>query len=256
MSTVVTPENKDILTHFTTTRWSLIRGCLAAKTHTNTDKRLSQFCQTYWHPIFAFICRRGYSTPDAQDLTQDFFVLILEGTFLQTADPNRGRFRSFLITSLRNFLIDIEIRRRTQKRGGDLRFVSWEDYMANPPQGLSICKPEWNRLSEDALFDLTWAAAIAQEALRRLRIECESKGRRDVFDVLHHYLESERGEVCYGHLSIALGVPQASVKRLLHKFRTRYRGLLREEVSKTVENSSDVDDEIRYLCATLSARGS
>jgi RNA polymerase sigma factor (sigma-70 family) len=218
------------------------------------NEGLAQLCQIYWRPIFTFICRRGYSVPDAQDLTQDFFLLILKGTLLQTADPTRGRFRSLLIKSLKNFLIDAQVKRRTQKRGGDLQFVSWEKWMANAPCQLSIS----NQMLEtppEAFFDLSWAAAIADEALRRLRTECESKGRRRVYDVLNHYLTSERGEISYQDLSVALGLPEPSVKSLLHQFRRRYRGLLREEVAKTVESDVDVDDEIRYLCATLSARG-
>ena len=105
----------------------------------------------------------------------------------------------------------------------------------------------------EALFDAGWAAAIAEEALRRLRLECESKGRRRVYAVLHPHLVSERSEICYEKLSVALGVPELSVKSLLHHFRIRYRALLREEVAKTVETEATVDDEIRYLCAILAS---
>jgi RNA polymerase sigma-70 factor (ECF subfamily) len=104
----------------------------------------------------------------------------------------------------------------------------------------------------EALFDVGWAAAIAGEALRRLRLECESKGRRRVFEVLQSHLTSDRAEICYENLSRALGIPEPPVKSLLYHFRARYRVLLREEIARTVESEASVDDEIRYLCATLS----
>jgi RNA polymerase sigma-70 factor (ECF subfamily) len=248
-----TPERKGALTHFATTRWSLIRNGVAAGARSDGNEGLAQLCQIYWRPIFTFIYRRGYSAQDAQDLTQDFFLVILEGTLLQSADPTRGRFRSLLIKSLKNFLTDARVKRRTQKRGGDLQFVSWEKWMADAPCQLSISAQALETAPAEALFDLSWAAAIAQEALRRLETECESKGRRRVYEVLNGYLNTERGDISYQELSIALGVPEPSVKSLLHEFRKRYRGLLREEVAKTVETEAEVKDEIRYLCATLSA---
>ena len=125
--------------------------------------------------------------------------------------------------------------------------------MAEAPCQLSISAQALETSPAEALFDLSWAAAIAQEALRRLETECESKGRRRVYEVLNGYLNTERGDISYQELSIALGVPEPSVKSLLHEFRKRYRGLLREEVAKTVETEAEMKDEIRYLCATLSA---
>lgn len=252
-SAIESPENNYALTHFATTRWSLIRNGSGAGRLSAANEGLAQLCQIYWRPIFTFIYRRGYSAQDAQDLTQDFFIVMLEGTLLQSADPARGRFRSLLIKSLKNFLVDAQVKRRTQKRGGDLRFVSWEKWMADAPCQLSISTQTLTTSPAEALFDLSWAAAIAEEALRRLRLECESKGRRRVYEVLHRYLNTERCDISYQDLSTTLGVPEASVKSLLHEFRKRYRGLLREEIAKTVDTEAEVKDEIRYLCATLSA---
>jgi DNA-directed RNA polymerase specialized sigma24 family protein len=231
----------------------LIRPRCGGGTPSKIAPGLAQLCQIYWRPIFTFIYRRGYSAPDAQDLTQDFFVMIMEGNLLQSADPNRGRFRSLLLKSLTRFLIDAAAKQRRHKRGGQLQFVSLESWMAEARSQLYLLKATIESAPPEVLFDAGWAAAIAEEALRRLRLECESKGRRRVYEVLHPYLTSERSEVCYESLSRALGVPEISVKSLLHHFRTRYRSLLREEVGKTVESEANVDDEIRYLCATLSA---
>jgi RNA polymerase sigma-70 factor (ECF subfamily) len=247
-----TQETKGPLTHFATTRWSFIRN---RGQEGGINAGLAQLCQIYWRPIFTFIYRRGYSAQDAQDLTQDFFVMIMEGNLLQNADPNRGRFRSLLLKSLTNFLIDAAAKQRRHKRGGDLQFVSWEQWMADAPSQMSISPQALDTYPAEALFDLGWAAAIAEEALRRLRVECESKGRRRVYEVLNGYLTTEREDISYPELSVALGVPEPSVKSLLHQFRKRYRGLLREEVAKTVESDAAVDDEIRYLCATLSTGG-
>ena len=247
------PERNDALTHFATTRWSLIRNGGAAGAQSAGNEGLARLCQIYWRPIFTFIYRRGYSAQDAQDLTQDFFIVILEGTLLQSADPTRGRFRSLLIRSLKNFLVDAQVKRRTQKRGGDLQFVSWEKWMAEAPCQISISAQALATSPAEALFDLSWAAAIAEEALRRLRMECESKGRRRVYEALNGYLTTERCDISYEDLSITLGVSEASVKSLLHEFRKRYRRLLRDEIAKTVDTEAEVKDEIRYLCATLSA---
>jgi DNA-directed RNA polymerase specialized sigma24 family protein len=241
------------LTHFATTRWSLIFGGRSAAASSPANGDLAELCQIYWRPILTFICRRGYPAADAQDLTQDFFLLILEGKLLQAADPSRGRFRSLLLKSLKNFLIDADVKRRRLKRGGAMQFVSWEQWITEAPSQLSLSVDAIESSPAEALFDLRWAATIAEQALRRLREECESKGHRRVYEVLNGYLTAERTDISYQRLSAALGVSEASVRNLLHEFRVRYRELLREEVAKTVEDQADVDGEIRYLCAALSA---
>ena len=251
---VESPEKNYPLTHFATTRWSLIRNGGGAGRPSAANEGLTQLCQIYWRPIFTFIYRRGYSAQDAQDLTQDFFLMIMEGPLLQSADPERGRFRALLVTSLKHFLVDAQVKRRTQKRGGDLQFVSWEEWVADAPSQL-ISMQALETFPDEAVFDRSWAAAIAEEALRRLRLECEAKGRRRVYEVLNGYLATERADISYQDVSVALGVPEPSVKTLLHQFRKRYRALLREEVAKTVESDADVNDEIRYLCAILSTGG-
>jgi len=242
------------LRHFATTRWSLIRNGLGIGVHSDDDN-LSQLCGIYWRPVFAFICRRGYSPSDAEDLTQDFFLLLLESNLLQSADPTRGRFRSLLITTLKNFLIDDQDRRRALKRGGDLQFVSWERWTSETTCCGLMSHEGREPSCADAFFDLSWAHAVAEEALRRLRMECESKGRRRVYEVLNRYLASDRADISYKDLSGELGISETSVRNLLHQFRRRYRGLLREEVARTVQTNVDIEDEIRYLCATLSAQG-
>jgi DNA-directed RNA polymerase specialized sigma24 family protein len=239
---------------FTTTRWSLILSSLDAQSDDGKARdALAQLCRIYWRPIFAFICHRGYSVTDAQDLTQDFFMIVLKGNLLAQANPNRGRFRSLLLKSLQNFLSDARSKERAHKRGGDVQFVSWDDWMAEAPSHLSLPTAALDKWPAEKLFDVRWAATVAEEALRRLREECESRGRRQVFDALSGSLTAEREEVSYGALSRELGVGEPAIKKLLHKLRQRFRQLLRAEVAETVGNQADVDEELRYLCAALAA---
>ena len=237
---------------FVTTRWSLILS--AANPGSEQQKAhdaLAELCRTYWRPIFSFVRGRGYSIEDAQDLTQDFFATILKNNWLQNADRNRGRFRSLLLRSLQNFLINAAERTNAHKRGGDVEFISWDDWMVESPSQLSVPEQALESLPPERLFDLNWATIVVEHALQRLREECESKGKLWLFQALSPLLIEVRDEVSYAKLSAELGMADTAVKKQLHNMRQRYRSLLRAEVSQTVENPADVDDEIRYLCASL-----
>jgi DNA-directed RNA polymerase specialized sigma24 family protein/tRNA A-37 threonylcarbamoyl transferase component Bud32 len=198
--------------------------------------------------------RRGFDVNDAQDLTQDFFLSILEGDFLRQVDPNRGRFRSLLLKALQNFLNDVNERHRAKKRGREaLSFVSWDDWMAEAPSRFSLPSQAIESWPPERLFDVRWAATVVEKSLRRLREECEARGRRRVFDSLSSSLSIERSDISYEELGKTLGVSSTVVKRLVFRLRQRYAALLREEVSATVAASENVDEELRYLCATLAA---
>src|SRR5438874_6528784 len=239
---------------FMTTRWSVVLSCSDSATdEEKAQAALAELCKVYWRPVFGFICRQGHSVPDAQDLTQDFFAKVLKGRLLQGADRNRGRFRSLLLTALQRFLHDEVEKRHAHKRGGDLRFVSWDDWMTEAPSHLSIPEQESDKWSPERVFDVRWAATVVERALRRLGDECEKRGRRRVFDVLNSCLAAEREDVSYAKFAKTLGLQEAAVKRLVHRLRERYRALLREEVAQTVEGPAEIDDELRYLCAALSA---
>jgi RNA polymerase sigma factor (sigma-70 family) len=254
----VTPETATTGGHtpdrFVTTRWSVVLSCADSQASTQTIRNaLAQLCQIYWRPIFAFVSRSGFAIEDAQDLTQDFFVMVLEGHLLERADPNRGRFRSLLLKALKNFLNDARDKRRARKRGGDITFIRWDEWMAELPSQLSISARESEGWPPEKVFDVRWAATIVEHAVSRLGEECERKGRRRIFDVLSSSLAAEREDVSYAGFSKALGIPEPAVKRLVHQLRKRYRSLLREEVAETVEKPDEVDDELRYLCAALAA---
>jgi RNA polymerase sigma-70 factor (ECF subfamily) len=238
---------------FGTTRWSVVLSSAATDDSEKGREALSHLCKIYWRPIFAFICQRGYNTSDAQDLTQDFFMNIVEGNLLQQADPARGRFRSLLLRSVQNFLIDKHDKQMAQRRGGGMQFVQWDAWVAEAPSHLSLPTNALDSWTAERLFDVRWAATVVEQALRRLREECELRGRRRVFDALSCVLSAERGEVSYTAVGKALGVSESAVKRLVSQLRQRYRALLRDEVARTVETDAAVEDEIRYLCAALAA---
>jgi RNA polymerase sigma factor (sigma-70 family) len=214
---------------------------------------LAELCRIYWRPIYAFVCGRGHSVHDAQDLTQEFFLLILKGNLIERADPERGRFRSLLLKSLQNFLIDSHAKAHARKRGGDFQFVSWDEWMAEAPSRLTIPAAVAQNWPAEKIFDVRWAATVVEQALRRLRDECASRGKHRLFDILSGLLIVERDDVSYAPLAQELGITQPEIKRLLHQLRQRYRHFLRAEVAETVEKPSDVDEEIRYLCSALAA---
>ncbi|MEN3370201.1 MAG: hypothetical protein V7609_2344 [Verrucomicrobiota bacterium] len=239
---------------FATTRWSVVLSCADPNLGEEAAREaLAELCKIYWRPVFAFICRHGRSVHDAQDLAQDFFLMVLEGSLLKRADPNRGRFRSLLLKALQNFLNDAADKRRARKRGGDVQFVSWDDWMAEAPSQLTVSAKAVESWPAERLFDLRWAATVVEQALRRLREECESQGKLRAFEALRSCLGAEREDVSYPSLSQTLGVPEATVKRLVHRLRQRYRSLLRDEVAETVADPAEVDDEIRHLCGVLAA---
>ncbi len=167
---------------FATTRWSLILvGAGFESGEQQASEALAELCRTYWRPVFSFIQRRGYSSDDARDLTQDFFLMILEKNWLRDADKNRGRFRSFLLGSVQNFLGHATERKQAQKRGGGLHFVPWEEWMADALAQESMINQAWEALPPEGFFDLRWATTVVDQAMRRLREECEAKGTAATF---------------------------------------------------------------------------
>jgi DNA-directed RNA polymerase specialized sigma24 family protein len=241
---------------FHTTRWSLVISAADSKSGEQKSREaLAELCRTYWRPIFLFISRRGYSLHEAQDLTQDFFLYILESDWLQHADRQRGRFRSFLLKSLQNFLSHAHEKDATIKRGGKLEFISWDDLMKDATSELPASTQTLDSLPPEHLFDLCWATTVVEHALQRLREECKGKGRLRLYETLSGHLASERGDVSYASLAAALGTAEAMVKFQLHNLRQRYRWLLRDEVAHTVEEQADIGEEIRHLCAVLASVG-
>jgi len=238
---------------FMTTRWSVVLSCAdSGGDEEKAQAALAELCKIYWRPVFAFICRRGHSIPDAQDLTQDFFAMVLVGRLLQRADRNRGRFRSLVFKTLQNFLHDAVDKRHAQKRGGDVQFVSWDDLTAEAPSHWSIPEHESENWSPERIFDVRWAATVVERALRRLGDECEKRGRRRVFDVLSSCLAADRRCFLRQILKDARSAgsvgetPRPPLARALSRAAPR-------RSCPTIEKPDEIDDELRYLCAALSA---
>ncbi|MGE5209073.1 MAG: sigma-70 family RNA polymerase sigma factor, partial [Alphaproteobacteria bacterium] len=165
----------------------------------------------------------------------------------------RGRFRSLLLKALQDFLGHATEKLNAHKRGGGVKFVSWDAWMAEAPSQLTISAQALNSWSPERLYDLRWAATVVEQALYRLREECQSKKRLRLFETLSLYLASERADISYYNLATTLGIAESAVKKQLHNLRRRYRWLLCDEVAQTVEDPRDVEGEIRHLCATLAA---
>jgi RNA polymerase sigma-70 factor (ECF subfamily) len=239
-------------TRFNTTRWSVILASVDAQTgNQRTTEALAQLCRIYWRPIFAFVARHVHSQEDAEDLTQDFFITVLRGDLLRRADPERWRFRSLLLKAVKDFLNDAQKRARRRKRGGEAKFISWDEWMAEAPSHLMLPIAAEKSWPAEKVFDVRWAATVAEQALRRLREECEAHKRPRVFDVLGGWLTADRQDIAYEPLARELGIKTSEIKVLLHRLRQRYRELLRAEIAETVSDPADGDQEVRYLVAAL-----
>jgi RNA polymerase sigma factor (sigma-70 family) len=231
---------------FATTRWSVI---LAAGDSASTQHQpaLSTLCQTYWFPLYAYLRRRGYSTHEAEDYTQGFFAGILERKGLQRADPRYGKFRSFLLASLKNYLADEGDRARARKRGGDKRVFSLDFDAA---AGRYVDAPA-HGLSPEKLFERAWALTVLTHAMERLKAESAASGKQRLFDCLKVYLTAEKEVISYRHAAEKLDMTEGAVKVAVYRLRRRYRELVRDEIAQTVTTEAEIDEEIRDLFAAL-----
>ena len=211
------------------------------------EPALDTLCQTYWFPLYAYLRRRGYDSHQAEDYTQGFFAGILERKGLQRADPKYGKFRSFLLASLKNFLADEWDRARAQKRGGDKNIISLDFDAAASRYDLEPA----DRLSPENLFDRSWALTVLTRAMDRLKAESASSDKQRLFDGLKVYLAAERDAVSYRDVAGELDMTEGAVKVAVHRLRRRYRELVREEIAQTVTTEAQVDEEIRDLFAAL-----
>ncbi len=229
---------------FPTTSWSLV---VAAGNPVDPDCRdaLLRLCECYWYPVYVYVRRRGYPEQDAQDLTQDFFVRILEGRYLDRADPNRGRFRSFLLNSCKFFLADQADRARAQKRGAGA-ILPFE--VASGEQQYRF-EPLDNETPEH-IFERNWAIVLLDRVVACLRDEFVQHGSLADFEKLKIFLLGQ-AEIPYGELARDMGATEGSTKVVIHRLRKRYRILFRREIEETVADPAEVDSEIRFLIESL-----
>ncbi|MBV8899855.1 MAG: sigma-70 family RNA polymerase sigma factor [Verrucomicrobia bacterium] len=239
---------KDDPARFYTTRWSAI--LVAAQSQApGSQAALSELCRLYWYPLYAFARRRGYAPHDAQDLTQGFFLHVLEHRALKHVHPMKGKFRSFLLASFQNFLSDEADRARCLKRGGNREFVFLD---AEDAENRYRLEPR-DHLTAEKIFEARWAMTLLTQSVERLRDEYVARGERSRFEVLKVFVGIDEGKSPppYEEIAKSLGVSVGAAKTLIHRFRKQYAAILRQEVARTVTDPAEIEDEIHALCAAL-----
>jgi RNA polymerase sigma factor (sigma-70 family) len=227
---------------FLNTRWSLVMHAGDADEQT-AQRALSELCEIYWYPIYAFVRRGGHSPPDAEDLTQEFFAGFLQRKDFAAADPEKGRLRSYLLGALKHFLVNTSARANAQKRGGGQSAVSLDSDWAESQLKL---EPVGDQASPEKLFDRRWALTLLDRALVSVAEAYEKRGKAEQFQALEKFLAWNSGEDLR-RAAEQLGVSESAFRVALHRLRQRYRKALRQEVAETVGSSSDLESEIAGL---------
>ena len=231
---------------FTTTDWSVV---LAAghDSSPGAHEALEKLCCTYWYPLYAHVRRLGLSPEDSQDLTQAFFAKVLEKKSLRHAQKERGRFRTFLLTSLNNFVSHEWERAQAGKRGGGSIHISWDQTSAEERYRLEPVSD----LTPDKVFEQRWAMTLFQDALVRLREESRTAGKSDRFEQLKGFLTGEPAHGSYKALAERLGTSAEAIAVSVHRLRQRYGELVREAIAQTVTSPAEVQEELRYLVGLM-----
>jgi RNA polymerase sigma-70 factor (ECF subfamily) len=228
---------------FRTTHWSMVVNAGASHSP-EAASALERLCRTYWYPLYVFVRRKGYAHEDASDLTQAFFARFLEKKALKFVDASRGKFRTFLLTSMANFLTNEWEKMRAQRRGGGLRALSLDEASANQRYDLEPV----DRATPETIFERRWAQTVIDAVIERLAAETEEKR----FEALKGFLLEDKGAVSYETASAQLAMSVAAITSAIHRMRARFRALLFEEVANTVEKPEEVEEELRHLLAALS----
>ena len=227
---------------FATTHWTVVLA--AGKRSTpQSDRALEELCRAYWFPLYAYVRRRGHTKEDAEDLTQAFFARFLEKNYLAGLSAERGRFRAFLLASLKHFLINEWDKSRRQKRGGGMTPLSLDWQTADTQFQIA----DTTEPSPDKAFDREWAVALLAKVIERLQGECVAEGRAKQFAELKIFLTAGKGELSHADAAKTLGMDEGTIRVAVHRLRKRYRQLLRDEIAQTLVDSADVDEEMRAL---------
>lgn len=234
---------------FATTQWSLVLR--AGRAGTAETEALAALCQRYWYPLYAYIRRRGSNTHQAQDLTQDFFARLLDKNAIAQAMPERGRFRSFLLTSLKNFLTNEWEKGQALKRGGGQPAISLQLNLDSAESRLSL-EPT-HTFTPERCFERQWALLLLELVMKRLQEEQDSAGKKQQFDLLKEALAGGAERLAYADIAAQLGISEEAARQAASRLRKRYREILREEVGHTVTDAAEVDEEIRSLFQVLAS---
>jgi DNA-directed RNA polymerase specialized sigma24 family protein len=231
---------------FATTHWSVV---LEAGQTGSADAHtaLETLCRAYWYPIYVYMRRKGHGPDEAKDLTQGFFAQLIEKRHLRQADRTRGKFRTFLLAALDHFLASEWRRAHTQKRGGDVSFISLD---ASSPEERYRLEPADNDTPERK-FLRQWALTLLQQTMEKLGRECEEAGKGPLFREVKEVLSGEREPGVYGGIAERLAVGEGAIRVAVHRLRRRYGELLRQEIAQTVDGPQEVEEELRHLLAVL-----
>jgi|SRR5215471_5030853 len=235
--------------HFPTTTWTLVLSA-GQPADVRSSDALASLCEKYWYPLYAYLRRRGYSRDQAEDLTQEFFARLLEKRYIEHADRNKGRFRTFLLTSLTYFLCDEVDRSQALKRGGSRAPLPFE---IRNGEEIYQREPSHNETPE-RIFERGWALALLERVLARLRNEFAAGGEPAQFERLKDYLLGQRAELPYAALARELRTTEGALKVAVHRLKKRYRAALRAEIAETVADPAEIEAEIRYLADVLAAK--
>ena len=233
--------------YFATTHWSVVLAA-AHSSSPASQPALEKLCRAYWYPLYAYVRREGYSAQDAQDLTQGFFARFLEKDYLAQVKREKGRFRSFLLASLRHFLSDERDRAGAIKRGGGQTLLSLD---AQDAEGRYSLEP-LDETNPEKIFERRWALTVLDTVRARLRQEYVSTGKSQRFAVLEKFLPGEEASSTYAEAASRLGLEAGTVKWEVHQLKKRYRELLRAEIAHTVASAEEIDEEVRHLIDVLS----
>jgi DNA-directed RNA polymerase specialized sigma24 family protein len=231
---------------FATTHWSVVAQSALTDVPEAADA-LARLCEMYWPPIYSFVRRRGYSPPDAQDLTQGFFSYFLRTKAYAHTDRLQGRFRSFLLASVKHFLANDWDRTQAIRRGGNYQFVSLDQKTAEAFYDAAGAADS----TAERLFDSRWAKTLAGRSLNSLKDELQAEGKLELFEQLKTFLAGDSVVPSYDEASVRSGLPRATVKTQVHRLRQRYREIVRCEVARTVSSPHEIDDELHYLYNVL-----
>jgi RNA polymerase sigma-70 factor (ECF subfamily) len=235
---------------FQATHWTMVLRAGETQSDSSAQKALSNFCEAYWPPLYAFIRHRGHASAEAQDLVQGFFAHVFEQKTLSRADREKGKLRTFLLGSLQNYLFNEYDRARALKRGGGHQILSIEEHL--PEAEASMMRTM--HLSDSAAYDLVWASDIVKRAWRHLESAFEAEGKTEWFEVLRPFVAGGEGTpLTQEEAAEKLGVPIATLRTWLSRLRQRYREALRGEVARTVSDPAEVDQELHYLYQVLTA---
>jgi len=227
---------------FVTTHWSVV---LAARDSLSPEanEAWEGLCRSYWYPLYAYLRRDGHSPPDAEDLTQEFLARLIANCDLQHVEPRRGKFRSFLLGTLKHFLSDERKKVRAQKRGGGQTVLSFDAESAEARYELEPV----HTLTPETIFERQWALTVLGRVMDRLRARHEQRGKAQVFAALEPCLGGSRSAVSYAAISAKLGMSEGSLKVAVHRLRREFGDLLRAEIAGTVGSENELDEEIRHL---------